>query len=314
MKPLSLTTPKPMLPICNKPLIAILAGNMVEIGLNSVVIVVSPSNIVEMKNYFEANPLPQGIQLKFAIQEKPLGTAHALSQAEKHVKSENIIVIAGDNFISSESMNELIKNHLHAKPKISIGLKQVSETEITSLSSVLLNQEGFVSKIIEKPSKGEILSLLAAISAYIIEKDFFDILKKIPMSKRGEYEIPTAFELLLRENVKIKGITLSFWDHISTPDDLWRFNILECGKNSTDNSMSIPASTTIKNTVIGLKSTIWEYCNLENCLLLPRTHLPDNIKKRNSVFYTNSNNELEIHEVPTKYIRKYQWENIKMNI
>lgn len=306
MKPLSLTIPKPMLPICNKPLLAVLAEYMAEIGLKSIIIVVSPSNISNIQKYFTDNPLPIGIQIKYAVQEEPLGTAHALSQAENYISEEKIFVIAGDNYLFPPQMKKLITTHLYTKPKITIALKQVSEKEIISLSSVLLNPEGFVTRIIEKPKKNEILSLLAATSAYVIEKDFFSVLKNISKSKRGEYEIPTAFELILQKNGRIKGIELPFWDHISTPDDLWRFNIQECGKNPSMNSIVIPSSSKLKSTIIGLESTIGENCELENCLLLPKTILPDNIKKKNAVFYTNSKNELEIHEISNEYIEKFQ--------
>ena len=80
MKPLSLTTPKPMLPICNRPLLAVLARYMVEIGLKSVIIVVSPFNKIEIQAYFKENPLGEEIKVKYVVQNQPLGTAHALSR------------------------------------------------------------------------------------------------------------------------------------------------------------------------------------------------------------------------------------------
>jgi NDP-sugar pyrophosphorylase family protein len=306
MRPLSLTTPKPMLPICNKPLLAVLAENMVKIGIKLIVIVVSPLNKNFVSKYFENNPLSDDVSIKYAIQEKPLGTAHALSQAESYVENDCVFVLAGDNFLLSQPMKNLVNAHFSNNPKVTIALKEVSEKEISSLSSVLLNQEGFIEKIIEKPRKSEILSLLAATSALVVEKDIFDILKKIPRSKRGEYEIPTAFEFLLQNNQLIKGLKMPSWDHISTPSDLWRFNIIECRKEITSPSLVIPSSSVVKDCIIGLGSKIGSNSKLKNCLLLPKTIIPKNFDMKNAVLYTNNNSELEIHQIPDDYLQKHK--------
>ena len=177
MRPLSYTIPKPMLPICNKPLLVVLANNMAKIGLNSIIIVVSPSNKNYVAEYLRKNPVSNEVPIKYAIQEEPLGTAHALSKAEKLVERDYAFVLAGDNFLHPQPMKDLINAHFISGSKVTIGLKKVLEREIFSLSSVLLNQKGFIEKIVEKPRKNEILSLLAATSAYVMEKDFFRILK-----------------------------------------------------------------------------------------------------------------------------------------
>lgn len=305
MRPLSFKISKPMLPVCNKPILAILTEQMIKVGVKSIIIVVSPSNINLIEKYFKVNPPPRKIPISYAIQKEALGTAHALLQAKDYVKSEYIFAMAGDNYFSSETIYKLINHHLQDVPEVTIALKKVTTKEILTLSSVSINNTGFIQKIIEKPSKDEILSLLAAISAYAFDSNFFNILTEIPKSKRDEYEIPTAFEIILKKSGSIKGIESPDWDHISTPDDLWRFNMIMCESSKIDETAKISASSTVLHSVIGSESIIGDNCLIDNCLILPRTIINNNQKYQNSILYSNSKNVLEIYQIPEDYLKKY---------
>ncbi|KKK62119.1 hypothetical protein LCGC14_3007520 [marine sediment metagenome] len=306
MRPLSYEISKPMLPICNKPLLALLAERMDEIGMKSIIIIDSPSNFNFIKNYFKIHPLTRNTPITYAIQKEALGTAHALLQAKDYIKCEFIFAMAGDNYFSSETIFNLINHHLQDVPEVTIALKKVTSKEIITLSSVLINKRRLIQKIVEKPSKDEILSLLAATSAYTFDSSFFNILSEIPISIRGEYEIPTAFEVILKKNGSIKGIETPDWDHISTPDDLWRFNMIMCESSDFDTTAIISPSSTIVHSIIGYKSLIGNNCKIDNCLILPKTVIKDKQKFRNSILYSNSNNDLEIYQISEDYIKKYQ--------
>jgi bifunctional UDP-N-acetylglucosamine pyrophosphorylase/glucosamine-1-phosphate N-acetyltransferase len=101
--------PKVLVPLKGKPMIEYLIQSIINSGVDSrPVIVVSPDNKdlikEELKNY----------NCKYAVQDKQLGTGHALLCAKDVISeaAENIIVFYGDHpFVKSETIKKLAEIH-----------------------------------------------------------------------------------------------------------------------------------------------------------------------------------------------------------
>ena len=117
LRPFTESIPKVMLPVSNKPILEYVIDACKNSGIGEIVLVVGYKKEVIMeyfKNY-------KGIKLTYVVQDKQLGTAHALIQA-KNKLNESFIVLSGDNIIDQTSISKLIKD----KSEYSILIKEHS--------------------------------------------------------------------------------------------------------------------------------------------------------------------------------------------
>ena len=306
MNPFSSIISKPMLPICNKPLLALLAERMSFAGFHSIILVVSPVNESLIRTYFSQHPLPYDTPVHFVLQKEALGTGHALLLAQSAVSTDVAFSLAGDNYLSTAFLRSIAEYHLHFRPSVTIALKEVPLDSISQLSTVHLTADNRITKIIEKPSPEEVLSPITATAAYVFEYELFDILQTIPKSKRGEYEVPTAFEMLLASNKTLLGYFADEWDHISNPQDLWRFNMLEATGNIIAPTAQIKAGVECIHTIIGDQTIIGEDSVLDHCLVLPNTTIPPHSKYTNAVLANSATGQLEILQMSSNLLKSHK--------
>ena len=306
MRPFSSIISKPMLPVCNKPLLALLAERMSFAGFHSVILVVSPANELLIRTYFSEHPLPYDTPVHFVLQKEALGTGHALLLAQSAVSTDVAFSLAGDNYLSTSFLRSMAEYHLQLRPSVTIALKEVPLDIIGQLSTVHLTNDNHITKIIEKPSPQEVLSPITATAAYVFEHELFDILQSIPKSKRGEYEVPTAFEVLLNANKPLLGYFADEWDHISNPQDLWRFNMLEATGNIIAPSAQVKDGVECIHTVIGEYAVIGDYSFLDHCLVLPNTIIPPHSKYVNAVLANSATSQLEILQMSPTLLKNHK--------
>ncbi|MFA7304678.1 MAG: nucleotidyltransferase family protein, partial [Methanoregula sp.] len=103
VRPLTLSRPKAMIPVANRPIIGYVIDALVKNGIRDIVVVVGyrREQVIRFLNEFD-------LPIKVVVQEKQLGTAHALRQAEPEI-SGDFIVLPGDNYIDAASVASIRK-------------------------------------------------------------------------------------------------------------------------------------------------------------------------------------------------------------
>jgi len=91
--------PKPMAPIAGRPFLEILLANLSRQGFRRVILSVGymADSIVDYFGTHFGN-----LELQYAIEEEPLGTGGALSEALRHCTSDHAFVFNGDTFLDLE--------------------------------------------------------------------------------------------------------------------------------------------------------------------------------------------------------------------
>lgn len=117
LTPLTLSTPKPMLPINKKPLIQKIIDNLSESGLTKVFISIFYKGD-QLINYFNEEKQAE-INIEFLKEKKPLGTAGSLSLLNEEFIKEPVIVLNGD-VLTNISYGRLIEFHKKSQNKITI--------------------------------------------------------------------------------------------------------------------------------------------------------------------------------------------------
>lgn len=117
--------PKVLFPINNRPMIKYLLDSVISSGLDErPIIVVSPSNKDVIKKGLDE------YDLNFAIQFDQLGTGNAVLSAKDFITHdiENILVLYGDHpFISSKSIENIVKNHKGVLSMMTVNLDDFSD-------------------------------------------------------------------------------------------------------------------------------------------------------------------------------------------
>lgn len=292
MEPLTETTPKPLLPVANTPIIEHIINSMKTANLKEILIVVEPkSKIIE----YLGNGKKLGIKINYVVQKEKLGTANALSMCENFIDSD-FVLINGDNLVRPEILKELQKKH---NSDLTMCLLKVEDP--TGLGSVAV-EGSRVTKILEKPKPGEALSDLASIGTYAFSPEIFDAIKKVKKSQRGEYELPDAMNILLDEGKKVSYIIAKFWQHLSYPWDLLTLNKMILDETKPQLLGKVEKNVTLKGKVwLGKNSIIKSGAYIEgpvmigdnctigpNCFLRSYTTLGNNIRVGNGVEIKNT--------------------------
>ena len=105
LRPFTETMPKVMLPVANKPILEHVFDALKNSGITEIILVVGYKKEVIM-DYFKDY---KDIKITYVVQDKQLGTAHALSKAKNHIKN-SFIVVPGDNIIDKKSITKLVQN------------------------------------------------------------------------------------------------------------------------------------------------------------------------------------------------------------
>ncbi len=186
LMPLTLNTPKPMLPINNKPIIHRIIDNAKKYGFKNICISVN-YKCEQLINYFK-NGEKYEVNITYLKEEEPLGTAGALSLLNSDKISDPIIVINGD-VLTSVNISQLLEYHINTNKDITMcaanydvvvpyGTVEVDGTTITDitekpLKSYLVNAGIYVinPKILKNIKPNTKIDMTILIEKYISNKN-----------------------------------------------------------------------------------------------------------------------------------------------
>ena len=147
--------------------------------------------------------------IKFAYQNKPLGTGDAVLKCQKFIKSKNFLMLLPDDLIIKKNCSrEMFKVHkkYHCSVIASKKVKRedVSRWGIFKMKKYIKN-DFLIQNVIEKPSIRIAPSNYAVIGRYILPYKIFKILKKQKRGKSNEIHITDAIRKLILQKNKFIG-------------------------------------------------------------------------------------------------------------
>jgi UDP-N-acetylglucosamine diphosphorylase / glucose-1-phosphate thymidylyltransferase / UDP-N-acetylgalactosamine diphosphorylase / glucosamine-1-phosphate N-acetyltransferase / galactosamine-1-phosphate N-acetyltransferase len=211
---LTVTRPKPMLPIVGRPIMARVIAEMQLAGITDFIIIVNaiPNAITD---YFSTWA---GIQ--FVEQPQALGTADALAQATAYLQGD-FIVASTDNLVDADDIRGLIAAHTTYQDTLTLSLVPATRQEIKASASIVLAGR-HVQAIEEKPQNPE--DSLAAILLYACSHEFLSTVEQVGFSARGEKELPAAVQMLLAKGKRVGSHRINSRLHLTHPRDLYTIN------------------------------------------------------------------------------------------
>lgn len=295
LEPLTETRPKCLIQVMGRSFLYYILNNLKHSGYKDIAIIVGYKKEM-IKQFCEE----YNFKVTFIEQKKQLGTGDAIKVAKDFVKNDNFIVLMSDNLYSRDDLKGVKKNDnlnyimgfIHKHPE---------------KFGVLIEEEGFLKKIVEKPIKPA--SNMINTGLYKLTPEIFAILEKIKRTKRGEYEITDALTLLAQQN-KVKVIKAKdYWLDFGYPWDIFKVNEFLLTHTKEYRKGIISKDAHLQGKVIVEKGAeiksgvsivgpayIGKNANIgPNCYIRPHTSLSDNVhigaavEVKNSIIMNDTN-------------------------
>lgn len=296
LRPLTCHLPKPMVPIFNKPVMEYAIDLLKKHGIEDIGVTLHYLPSMIMDYFGEGKNL--GVNIKYYIEDKPLGTGGSVKNAHEFLDS-TFVVISGDGFTNID-LTKAYEFHIEKGAKATLVLKR--EPVPLEYGVVITDERGKIIRFLEKPSWGEVFSDTINTGIYILEPevlDYYKIGENFDFSK-------DLFPRLLKDNIPIYGyISEDYWCDIGDLDTYVQVHedILKSDKNYY-------LSTTIEDIWIG-KGSIIE----EGCRIIPPVYIGEGCIIRNGVTigpYTIIGNNSLIEE-GTSIKRSIIWDNVNIS-
>ncbi len=266
MRPHTLTTPKPLIPIAGKPMVQRIVEDIIA-GANEqvaeVAFIINPAFGKEVEQHLIQVAESLGAKGKIAYQETPLGTAHAILAAADSLTGPVFIAFADTLFKADFKIDR-------AKDAI-IWTQKVEDP--TAFGVVKLRADSSIEAFVEKPK--EFVSDLAIIGMYYFRdgqrlRQEMQRLIDEDIKDKGEYQLTDAMDHMLKSGVKF------YTDQV----DEW----LDCGNYT--------ATVYTAGRIMAIKQAAGEQlraasAKLENAVIIEPCFLGENVVVRNSVVGPN---------------------------
>jgi bifunctional UDP-N-acetylglucosamine pyrophosphorylase/glucosamine-1-phosphate N-acetyltransferase len=204
LRPHTLTTPKPLLPVQGRPILDWSLGAL-PLAVERVLVVVH--YLAEQVEAYLGQQRHQAVW-EVVRQDQPRGTGDALRSCRDRLRSETFLVLNGDDLYGAADLAEL------ARRPAGLLVQQVSEPERFGIA--FLKPDGTLEKLVEKPKLPG--PQLANAGAYVFPRDVFDT--ELTVSARGEYEI-TDYLTALAAQRPVHVVPAKFWLPIGTVE-VWQ--------------------------------------------------------------------------------------------
>jgi NDP-sugar pyrophosphorylase family protein len=273
--PLTLTRPKPLLPLLNRPLLdynlrvlsSIVEGLVLVVGYYADMI-----KAVFGKQY-------RGVSIEYAYQKEQLGTADAVLASKEFVE-DGFLLLNGDDVYGADDLKTVVE----ARGNVVLGV----EVADSSRFGMLVAEGKRLTNIAEKPDTP--VTGLANAGLYRLTPDIFDYLSGIETSPRGEFEFVDAVTALAGDmvvkTIKSTGGFLSIGtaaDLLEAQKALWPGGFYLEGRYSrVSRSASIGPTVTIGNSC-----TVGRDASLSNSIIFDEVNIGGRVKIIDSVLASN---------------------------
>lgn len=249
IRPLTLSRPKPLIPVANRPMIDYIIEKLKINGYDDIVVTL---NYLKSQLRAQIQKKHSQLNIKYCVEKEPMGTAGGVRNAQKHL-NDTFFVLSGDVMVDI-NLKKLLEFHQQKNALATILLTPVKDP--THFGIAVLDQENQITKFLEKPEPEEVFSKIANTGTYVLEPEIFDYMDK------NESEIDFSkdvFPRLISEKAGIYGfISHGYWNDVGRPETFLKANRDVLNKKI----LPMPAGRYLKESV-GKFGDIWVGKNVQ---------------------------------------------------
>lgn len=202
LKPLTCAKPKPMVYLANNPVMTHTIELLKKHGITDIGVTLQHMSSQIMDYYTDGKEY--GINLKYFIEEIPLGTAGSVKNAQGFL-DDTFLVISGDG-LTDIDLQKAIEFHRQKKSLATLILTSVGNP--LEYGIVVTKETGEIIKFLEKPTWGEVFSDKVNTGMYILEPEVLDY---IPAKTFYDFS-KNLFPLLMDKGITLYGFNgVGYW-------------------------------------------------------------------------------------------------------
>lgn len=280
LRPLTLSTPKPITTIANRPFLYYQLELLKKAGVDDVSLSLSyqPEKIIDV--FGDGSSLD--LSISYPVEPEPLGTAGAFKFAEEHIHGTTI-VFNGD-ILTNIDLGEVVALHKARKATATIVLVPIDNPSAYGL--VETRADGSIKRFLEKPKADEITCNTINAGMYVLEPQVF---KYIPPGENHSFEYGLFPRLLAEGEPFYSVVSNEYWLDIGTNARYLQANLdVIAGKLSylpaREQHNHLPASVKIDtNSLVAPSAKVGENAQIinsvigEDCIIAPGAHIENSV-------------------------------------
>jgi NDP-sugar pyrophosphorylase family protein len=218
LRPLTLTTPKPLIPLNGQPLITYTLRYLRYYGITE--IYMNLHHLGEKIRQALGNGSSFGVQITYSEEPNILGTGGGMKKLEKKLGTEPFLVINSD-ILTDFPLSQLIEFHERKKGLASLVLREDPESD--RYGPIEIDAEGRIWTILKKgsPVRGQLRKFMFT-GIHMVEPE---LLQSIPDAIF--HSITDTYIDLLLQNKTLNGLEMKgFWRDLGTLEEYGRMDQL----------------------------------------------------------------------------------------
>ncbi len=293
LHPLTINLPKPMVPLFNRPIMLHIVDLLKRHGITELVMLLyhQPETI----RHFFGDGSEFGVTITYVTPLDDFGTAGAVKAAAKHL-DQRFVIIRG-YLLTDFDLGRAIAFHEQKQAQATLALTPVADP--LQFGVVITDNDGRISKFLEKPDWGEVFSDTINTGIYILEPEVLDL---IPANENRDWS-KDVFPTMLAKGAPLFGCTLQgYWADIGNTDayldasrDLCagklEVRISESAQKKQGFYLGVEADAQQADVagtlLIGNNSRILGRAKLENTVIGRNCVIEDGVEIKDSVLWNN---------------------------
>ncbi len=261
--PLTENTPKPLLRINNVPTIVKILCDVSKCGVKKAVI--STGYLAEALEK-EVGDRVYDVDVKYAKEESPLGSAGGVKNASKYADGD-LLIISGDAVFEG-NLCEMIKQHYETKADVTIACTRFDDT--SRFGVAVTDTYGQIKSFCEKPKPGECDSRLVNIGIYIFSREIIDAL---PENTKLDFALDVFPKLLDSKKVMVWESD-AYWCDMGTLSSYLECNMhVSKGENVIGKNCNISPDAKISGSVIFDGVTVESGACIQDAVICRGAHI-----------------------------------------
>jgi glucose-1-phosphate thymidylyltransferase len=191
-----------------RPFLDYVLSALADAGCTGVCLVVAPDHAA-IRNYYEGPGRPERVSIAYAVQPVADGTARAVESARPFTGRDPFLVLNSDNLYPAAVLRALIDLDGPGLPAYEID-SLVNDSgfpreRVVGFAAIEVDERGRLTRIVEKPGHEYYDAAgwksLISMNVWRFDERIFDACRDVPLSARGEYELPEAVGLAVSRGV-----------------------------------------------------------------------------------------------------------------
>ena len=215
--PLTLTRPKPAMPVLDKPFLKYLIESMADAGIEEIFLACGYKSDVLAHAIGDGSDM--GVRIIYSDEATPLGTGGAIKRLEDRL--DPVFLAANGDTLTSVDIAAQIREHFESGAAVTDSLSEVDDPSQAGV--VRIDGDGRILEFQDKPKREEACSNLVNSGVYVVDKK---VLEYIPKDTFYDFS-KDLFPLLIEKGERLQGhMAKGVWVDIGRPHDLIRMNLV----------------------------------------------------------------------------------------